>query len=93
MTKRNTKVPIVLLALNAELYDDLKSFQFYQDKSGVIEFRYVPKNYLDSDRITAIQNDIRFQIRHEAELKLVEVSKLDVKPSGKIPFLVQKLSV
>jgi len=73
------------------IFDNLYAVQFYQDRPGVAEFRYIPGPQFHSSRLPMIEAGIRRKLGDDFSVELKPVREVEKTPAGKHRWIVSKL--
>lgn len=93
ISKDNSLVTITAMNMHSDIFDNVKQFQFYQEKKGEVIFRIVKMDsYTDRDA-NRIRQELLKKLGNNFELKIEYVEKISRTPRGKQNFLIQKLNV
>jgi len=82
----------VLAAIHDDLYDDLKQFQFVQEKIGKVIFKYIPKVNCDQDAINNLKARLIDRFENEFEISMIKVEVIQLSKRGKHINFIQKLN-
>lgn len=91
----NTDRYISMTAINMhdDIFDNIKQFQFYQEKKGILEFRFIPKNNCNQDIVLDMKKRLLRKLGDDILLKMKSVQNIPLTARGKHRFLIQKLKV
>jgi phenylacetate-CoA ligase len=93
LTKKNRYISMTAINMHSDVFDNVKQFQFYQEKRGEVVFNLVKKeSYTDNDT-DYIRKELQKKLGNDVELFIRIVDQIPRTPSGKHRFLVQKLSL
>jgi phenylacetate-CoA ligase len=76
-----------------DIFDNIKQFQFYQEKPGDILFKYIPKDSFSCRDLDKIGNGLISKLGKDMHLSFKQVNKIPRTRSGKFRFLEQKLEI
>ena len=86
------RISLTAFNMHDAIFNDLYAVQFFQEKPGVAEFRYIPGPKFDSSRLPKIETGIRRKLGDDFEVTLRSVTEVEKTPAGKHKWLVSKLS-
>ncbi len=93
VSSKGRYISMVAINMHSDVFDNVKQFQFYQEKKGEVFFNVVKKdNYtkLDSDKI---KKELSKKLGDDVDLKIKFMENIPRTPSGKYRFLIQKLNL
>lgn len=93
VSKKGRLISTTMLNMHDDIYDELRQFQFYQDKKGKIEFRFVPKSEINQNKISEIKKRLFIKLGEDFELEMLPVEKIELTKRGKHKALLQKLKL
>jgi phenylacetate-CoA ligase len=84
---------ISMTALNAhdDTFDDVRQFQYVQERAGEVRLDYVPRGAWDQAVDARIAERLRPKLGSDITLRIRPVETIEVTARGKHRFLVQKL--
>jgi phenylacetate-CoA ligase len=85
------KISLATFNMHDDIFEDIYSVQFYQDRPGVIAFRYIPGPGFNSARLPRIEAGLRRKLGDDFELTLHPVQEVERTARGKHKWLVSKL--
>lgn len=86
-------VSITAMNMHSDIFDNLKQFQFYQEKKGEVIFRIIKMDsYTDNDEKN-IRQQLLKKLGDNFSLTIVYVEEIPRTLRGKQKFLIQKLPV
>ncbi|HBZ02028.1 MAG TPA: CoF synthetase [candidate division Zixibacteria bacterium] len=89
----NRLIPISSLNMHNTLFDNIRQFQFYQERKGEVDLNLVRAgSYSEQDDIH-IRREISEKLGNSMRLNLKYLDKIPQTSSGKFRLLVQKLPV
>ena len=91
LTKTGRKVSVTVLNLSDQTYEKLKQFQFYQDRKGILVFKYVPKVQLSASDQAALTARLQRKIGTDIEIRLEQKDRINRTQAGKYIFMDQQL--
>jgi len=93
ITKNNRLISMTAINMHSDVFDNLKQFQFYQDKKGEVVFNVVKKaTYTDRDT-EYIQRELYKKLGDDMKLEMRFFDHIPRTKSGKYRFLIQKLPI
>ena len=79
--------------MHSKVFDNIKQFQFYQDKQGEVIFNIVrKKSYMDADT-NYIRRELMKKLADDFLLTIRFVDDIPRTKAGKYRFLIQKMPV
>jgi phenylacetate-CoA ligase len=93
ITKAGRYISMTAMNMHDDVFDKLKQFQYYQDKRGVVEFRYIPKGELSAKDVAVIGQRLKVKLGKDVDLSFRKVSNIPLTGRGKFRFLVQELDL
>ena len=86
-------VPVSILNMHSDVFDNVNQFQFYQEKKGEVIFNVVRRTtYTDRDT-EYIQRELYNKLGADVNLIIHFVDHIPRTKSGKYRFLIQKLPI
>lgn len=93
ITKNNRLISMTAINMHSDVFDNVKQFQFYQDRKGEVVFNIVKKEtYTDRDT-EYIRRELYKKLGDDVSLIVRFVDYLPRTQSGKYRFLIQKLPI
>lgn len=93
ITKTGRLISMVALNMHSEIFDNVKQFQFYQEKIGEVTIRII-KNSAYSDYDTqVIQTELMKKLGEDTKLSIQFVDAIPRTEQGKFRFLLQKIPI
>jgi phenylacetate-CoA ligase len=86
------KISLTAFNMHDSIFDELYAVQFYQERPGAAEFRYVPTLKFDSSRLAAVQSGIRRKLGDDFSVELRAVREVEKTAAGKHKWIVSKLN-
>jgi phenylacetate-CoA ligase len=86
------KISLTAFNMHDAIFDGLYAVQFYQDRPGVAEFRYVAGPGFAASRLAAVESGIRRKLGDDFQFELKPVRDVEKTAAGKHKWLVSKLS-
>ncbi len=75
------------------VFDNIKQFQFYQDKKGEVIFNIVRKKSYTNIDTKYIYSELNKKLGNDMDLKIHFVENIPRTKNGKYRFLIQKLAI
>jgi len=91
VTAAGRRIPVTGLNMHDRCYENLYALQFFQERAGYAELRYVPSPAFDPARLPGIDAAIRRKLGDEIHLELREVDQIEKTDRGKGKWLVSTL--
>ena len=88
LTATGRKISLTAFNMHDSIFDDLYAVQFFQDKPGIAEFRYIAGPSFDRSRLKQIEGGIRRKLGDDFELTLKPVNEVEKTAAGKHKWLV-----
>ena len=85
------RISLTAFNMHDDVFDHLLAVQFYQDRNGVAEFRYVAGPHFHSSRLSAIERRVRQKLGDDFQVEYRAVSEVEKTPRGKHRWLVSRL--
>jgi phenylacetate-CoA ligase len=85
------RISLTAFNMHDAVFNDLYAVQFYQERPGVAEFRYVAGPRFHGSRLTGIEESIRRKLGDDFQITLREVKEVDKTARGKHRWLVSQL--
>lgn len=85
------KISLTAFNMHDSIFDGLYAVQFYQERPGFAEFRFVPGPEFNSARLARIEAGIRRKLGNDFSLELKPVGVVEKTPAGKHKWLVTTL--
>ena len=93
ITKNNRLISMTAINMHSDVFDNVKQFQFYQDKKGEVVFNVVRKDTYSEKDTEYIKKELHKKLGEDTKLEIRFVSKIPRTKSGKYRFLIQKLPI
>ena len=74
------------------MFDNVRQFQFYQEKPGEVILKVIPKDSYNANDTTRIRCELMEKLGEDTSLEIVFVKEIPRTSKGKFKFLDQKLS-
>ena len=88
LSARGRKISLTVFNMHDAIFDDLYAVQFFQEKPGIAEFRYIAGPRFDHSRLKQIEGGIRRKLGEDFELTLKPVQEVEKTSAGKHKWLV-----
>lgn len=85
------RISLTAFNMHDGIFDQLYAVQFYQDRPGVAEFRYVPGPRFQGSRLTSIEAGIRRKLGEDFQIAFRSVAEVERTARGKHRWLVSRL--
>lgn len=93
ITETGRLISMTAINMHSDIFDNVKQFQFYQEKKGEVTFNIVKRDtYTDSDT-EYITEELYKKLGDDMHLTICFVDHIPRTQSGKYRFLIQKLPV
>ncbi len=93
ISKDDRLISITAMNMHSDIFDNVKQFQFYQEKKGEVIFRILKMDsYTDNDAQN-IQRQLLKKLGDNFHLTIEYVEDIPRTPRGKQKFLIQKVPV
>jgi len=93
VTRDNRYISMTAINMHSNVFDNVRQFQFYQEKKGEVVFQIVKKDTYTAQDTENIKRALLKKFGGETELIIRFVNNIPLAPSGKYRFLVQKLKL
>jgi phenylacetate-CoA ligase len=77
------RISLTAFNMHDAVFDDLYAVQFYQEKRGLAEFRYVAGPRFHTSRLTSIEESIRRKLGDDFQITFREVKEVEKTARGK----------
>ena len=91
VTKTGRLISMTAINMHSDVFDNIKQFQFYQDKKGEVIFYVVKKNTYTKRDTEYIERELYKKLGDDMKLEIRFVDHIPHTRSGKYRFLIQKL--
>ena len=85
------RISLTAFNMHDASFEGLYAVQFYQEKPGLAEFRYLPGPQFDRARLPKIETAIRRKLGDDFEVELREVGEVERTDRGKHRWLVSRI--
>jgi len=93
ITKTGRLISIAAINMHSPVFDNVKQFQFFQEKVGEVDFNIVPKETYGERDTDYIKKELGQKFGNDTKLSIKFVSKINRASGGKFMFLIQKLPI
>ena len=93
ITKDNLLISTALMHLHSDVFDNVKRFQFYQEKKGEIILRIVKADNYNTKDTEDINKELYKKLGPNIELKIEFVDEIPRTKRGKYKYLIQKIPI
>jgi len=90
VTKAGRLISMTAINMHSDVFDNIKQFQFYQDKKGGVIFYVVKKNTYTKRDTEYIKRELHKKLGDDMKLEIRFVDHIPRTKSGKYRFLIQK---
>lgn len=85
------KISLTAFNMHDAVFDGLYAVQFYQERPGAAEFRYVAGPNFQTSRLASVETGIRRKLGDDFRIELKAVRDVEKTAAGKHKWLVSKL--
>lgn len=93
ITRTGRLISMTAINMHSDVFDNVRQFQFYQDKMGEIIFYIVKKSTYTGKDTDYIYRELRNKIGADTNLIIKFVDEIPRTERGKYRFLIQKLPI
>jgi len=93
VTKTGRLISMTAINMHSNVFNNLKQFQFYQDKRGEATFNIVKKESYTNCDTRYIRKELQKKLGKDMKLIINPVDYIPQTKSGKFRFLIQKLPI
>ena len=93
VTRKENLISITALNMHSNVFDNVKQFQFYQDKKGEVIFNIICRDSYTERNTRYIRKELLKKLGNDVDLQIRFVDKIPRTKSGKYRFLIQKLPI
>ena len=93
ISKSGRYIPMAAINMHSNVYSNVKQFQFFQEKAGVVTLNIIPKIKFETNDQVKIMKAIQEKLGDGFDLTVKLVSEIEKTTQGKYRFLVQKLNL
>ena len=90
---RGRQISMTAINMHSKVFDNIKQFQFYQDKQGEVTFKIVRKNSYTDEDTNYIRRELMKKLADDFLLTIRFVNDIPRTKAGKYRFLIQKMPV
>lgn len=85
------RISLTAFNMHDSIFNDLYAVQFYQERAGSAEFRYVPGPKFDHARLASIEAGLRRKLGDDFDVAMREVHEVEKTARGKHRWLVSRV--
>lgn len=85
------KISLTAFNMHDAVFDDLYAVQFYQERPGHAEFRYVAGPRFERARLASVESGIRQKLGDDFQIELKQVRDVEKTAAGKHRWIVSNL--
>ena len=89
--KNGAKISAAALNMHGQLFENVKRYQYYQDKAGLLEIHVIPNNKFNSTDIILIEVEHKKKLHDELDVAVKLVDDIPLAYSGKQKRIVCKI--
>ncbi|ASS89472.1 phenylacetate--CoA ligase family protein [Aeribacillus pallidus] len=93
VTSKGNKISITAINMHSDIFDNVKQFQFYQNKPGFCILRIVKKPSYSAQDEANIVKELKKKLTDEISLDIEYVNEIERTSRGKYKFLIQEIDV
>lgn len=93
VTSKNNKISMTSINFHSDIFDNIKGFQFYQDKPGLVTMKIVKGDGYSTHDEQAIKQAMQEKLGEYMQLCVEYVNKIEKAPNGKFRYIISKISV
>lgn len=93
ITKNNRLISMTAINMHSDVFDNVKQFQFYQDKKGQVILNIVRKDTYTERDTQYIRKELYKKLGNDVKLTICFIEYIPRTQSGKYRFLIQKLPI
>jgi len=93
VTRTGRLISMTAINMHSDVFDNIKQFQFYQDKKGEVIFNVVKKNTYTGKDTEYIKRELYKKLGDDMKLEIRFLDHIPRTKSGKYRFLIQKLPI
>ena len=82
-----------LLNTHSDVFDNVKQFQFFQEKKGEVIFNIIKKDTYTNRDTEQIEKELQKKLGADVDLQICIVDHIPRTQSGKYRWLIQKLPI
>lgn len=92
ITSKGNKISITALNMHSDIFDNVKNFQFYQDRPGICTINIVKKSSYTINDENIIRKELLKKFGNDVILKINYIDEIARTKGGKYRFLIQKIN-
>lgn len=92
ITATGRRIALTAFNMHDAIFNDLYAVQFFQEKPGVAEFRYIAGPQFVPSRLALIESGIRRKLGGDFAVSLKAVAEVEKTAAGKHKWIVSKIS-
>ena len=92
VTANSRKISMTAINMHDSIFDHIKRYQFYQEKKGLVVFRYVPRETCNEHHVANIKRGLMVKMGDDVELDMEVVKEIPLTQRGKHKVIIQKIS-
>lgn len=93
LTATGRYISMTAINMHDDIFDNIKEFQFYQNKPGLVSFKYIPALQITDDIVDDMKHRILKKMSYDIKLTMEPVDTIPKSKRGKHTFLIQKLTI
>lgn len=93
ITKTGRLISMTAINMHSDVFDNVKQFQFFQEKKGEVIFNIIKKDTYTSRDTRYIENELQKKLGADVDLHTCFVDHIPRTQSGKYRWLIQKLPI
>lgn len=93
VTGEGRLISMVAINMHSDVFDNVKQFQFYQEKAGELVLNIVRKESYDERDTNYIKKELHKKLGKDVDLDVKFVDNIPRTKSGKYRFLIQKIPI
>jgi len=93
VTKTGRLISMTAINMHSDVFDNIKQFQFYQDKKGEVIFNVVKKNTYTKKDTEYIKRELHKKLGDDMRLEIGFLGHIPRTQTGKYRFLIQKFPI
>lgn len=93
VTGTDRLISMTALNMSSYVFENVKQFQFYQDKKGEVILNLIRKNTYSKKDTEYIERELHKKLGDDMKLEIQFVEQIPRTPSGKYRLLTQKLPI
>lgn len=93
LTATGRYISMTAINMHDDIFDNINEFQFYQNKPGLVIFKYIPTQHINDTIVNNMKHRILKKIDYDIKLTMESVDIIPKSNRGKHTFLIQKLNI